>query len=161
MGSQDCDNRPSDLILHCKDILDLSQVALGPAVCASTGVDELRADADAITAAADAAFQHVADTQFATDLADIDRFALVLEAGVARDDEQLREPRQLHNDVICDAVREIALLGIAAHIGERKDSDRRLVGKFWHQHRLRLPGGGWVILLDRDGRTDVSVTPPG
>ena len=77
-------------------------------------------DANAVAAPPYAAFEHVAHPQFAPDLADIGCFALVLEAGVAGDDEQLGEPGQLGDYVFDDAVDQILLLWIGAQVGERQ-----------------------------------------
>ena len=83
------------------------------------GIDELSSDADAVTALTNATLQEVAHTQFSPDLSDVNGPALVLEARVAGDNEQVREMRQLGDDVIRDAVGEVFLLGVAAHIRER------------------------------------------
>ena len=77
---------------------------------------------------ADATFQDVTNAQLATDLPDVRRFALVGEGRVARDDEQRFEARQRRDDVLDDAVGEVLLLGIAAHVLERQHRDGRLVG---------------------------------
>ena len=56
------------------------------------------------------------------------RLALEGEGGVAGDDRQRRHLRQVGDDVLGDAVAEIFLLGIAAHVDERQDADRRAGG---------------------------------
>ena len=76
-----------------------------------------------------AAFQHVAHAEFAPDLPDVDRPALVGERGIARDHEQRLEARQRGDDVLHHAVGKIFLLGIAAHVLERQHRDRRFVGE--------------------------------
>ena len=78
---------------------------------------------------ADAAFEHIAHAEFAPDLPDVWRLALVGEARIARDHEQRRGTRQRRDDVLDDAVGEILLLGIAAHVLERQHGDGRLVGQ--------------------------------
>ena len=50
--------------------------------------------------------------------------AAVLERRVAGDHEQGAEARQLRDDVVGDAVAEILLFGVAAHVGERQHGDR-------------------------------------
>src|SRR5215470_19743594 len=87
------------------------------------GLDELRRNAEAVAAAPDAPFQHVARAQFPTDLPNIDRLALVLEGGISRDHHQLGEPRQLGCNVLGNAVTEIVLLRVAAEIGEGQHCD--------------------------------------
>src|SRR5262249_21242144 len=80
MGGEDCDDRPSYLILNCEDILELAIVSLGPSMGACGRVDKLPRYAHAITAAADAPLQYIPHTQLAPNLSNIRRFALVLEA---------------------------------------------------------------------------------
>ena len=60
-----------NLVLDSEDILQLAVVALSPAVRAGHGIDELGADADAITGATDTAFEHVAHAEFAPHLPDV------------------------------------------------------------------------------------------
>src|SRR6185437_5614062 len=86
---------------------------------------QLDVDAYAFAAPAHAALDHVADTQLAADGLHVDRFRLVDEAGVTGDDEQLRELREIGDDVVGQAVAEIALVGIAAQIVEGQHDDGR------------------------------------
>ena len=69
------------------------------------------------------------DVERARDFLDVHHLALEREGGVARDHEQRRDLRQIGDDVLGDAVAEIFLLRIAAHVDERKHADR---------HALRL-----------------------
>src|ERR1700751_4884007 len=62
----------------------------------------------------------MADIKLPGDIAHIERLALELEGCVARDDLERRDLRQVGRDVLADAVAEIFLLGLAAHVGERK-----------------------------------------
>src|SRR5262245_39740920 len=116
MGWEDRDDGAGHLVLDREDILELPIVALGPAMCAGQGIDELHRDTNPITTAANASFQDVTHAEFSAHLPHVDRLALVLEGGVAGDDKELRKPRQLRNDVFDDTIREILLLGIAAHV---------------------------------------------
>ena len=59
---------------------------------------------------------------------DVDTLALEREGGVARDDEERRHLAQIGDDVLADAVAEIFLLDIAAHIGEGQHANRQLAG---------------------------------
>ena len=81
-----------------------------------------------------AALQHEAHAELAADLLHLHRLALVGERRVAGDHEQARDLRQVGDHVLGDAVAEILLLGIAAHIGERQHGDRGLV-----RHRRARP----------------------
>ena len=68
MGHQDRNDRPGNLVLNSEDVLQLAVVTLRPTVSAGNSIDELGADADAITGAADAAFEDVAHAELAADL---------------------------------------------------------------------------------------------
>jgi hypothetical protein len=102
-------------------------VALRPQVIAGLRLDELRGDPNAVASLAHAAFENVANPQLASDLAYIDVSALVGEARVACDHEQPSQPRQAGDDVLGDAIGEVFLLGVAAHVGKGEDGDGRFV----------------------------------
>ena len=91
--------------------------------------------------ATNAALQNVAHAKLAADLAHVDRLALVLEGGIAGDDEQLGEPRQLGKDILGNAVGEIVLALVAAEVVERQHGDRRPVGQGQGGSWLLGPGG--------------------
>jgi len=84
-------------------------------------------DADVIAAPPDASLQYVPRAQLPPDLPDIDRLALELEGGIARDDDELGEPGQLGCDVLGHAVAEIVLLRVAAEIGEWEGGGRPIL----------------------------------
>ena len=110
--------------MHVEEVGDRLVEPLGPEMIAALGVDQLHVDAHAISAALDAAFEHVADVELAPDLFEIDRLALVGEGGVAADHEHAAHARKVGRQALGDAVDEIVLLGIAADIGERQNDDR-------------------------------------
>src|SRR5262245_7882678 len=62
-------------------------------------------------------------------------FPLVLEARVPSYDEQLREAGELSDNVFGDAVAEIPLVRVAAHVQKRQDRNGRLVGQRMCQFR--------------------------
>ena len=80
MRREERNNRARHLVLDCERVVQFAVVPFGPTVGASQGIDELRGDADAVAASPHASFQDVACAQLPTDLPDIDRLALVLEA---------------------------------------------------------------------------------
>src|SRR6185437_15927213 len=82
-------------------------------------------DAQPVSGLAHATFQDVAHFQLLGDLRDIDALALELERGVARDDSQRRHLTKVSDDVFADAVAEIFLLLVVAHIGEGQHADRK------------------------------------
>ena len=60
-------------IWSVKYVLELSVVALGPAMGATYGIDELCRNADTVAFAANAALQDIPYAKFTPDLANIDR----------------------------------------------------------------------------------------
>ena len=105
-----------DLVLHCEYIGHFAVVAIRPQVMTAGGIDQLGGDPYPVAGPADAAFKHVANAEFARNLADIDGRTLVGECRIARDHEESAIARQRCDDVLDHAVSEIFLLGIAAHV---------------------------------------------
>ena len=123
-------------VLKIKYVVRSAFESIGPDMHTGRAVNELTDKAQAIAGAPDATFEHVANAKFTPNLAEIDRFALVGERGVPRDDEQPRATRQRGDEFLSHAFRKIIFLKIAAHVGERQNSDRWLVrkrqfGRFW------------------------------
>jgi hypothetical protein len=77
----------------------------------------------------DTAFEQVAHPQLPAHLLHVHRPALVSEARIARDHKQPAKPRQSSNDFLDHPVGKVLLLGIAAHVRERKHGNRRFVGE--------------------------------
>jgi hypothetical protein len=72
---------------------------------------------------ANAAFERVADAEFAPDLSRVDRFTLASESAVACDDEAALPLRKAGRQVSGETVSEILLAGIAAQVLERQHND--------------------------------------
>ena len=86
MRGENGDNGAYDVVLDGEDVLELTVVVFGPAwvpVAASISWAEIECG----RGPPHAALQHIAYAQFASDPAHVDRLALVLEAGIAGDDE--------------------------------------------------------------------------
>ena len=96
---------------------------------------------NAIAAALHAAFEHVAHVEFATDLLEVDRLALVGEGSVARDDKRAANARQIGGQALGHAVDEIFLFRIAADIGERQDDNRETR---WPRIVVEVCDGEWA-----------------
>src|SRR5262249_6367351 len=126
-GLNDPRNACGDLVLHDKDVGEIAVVALGPDVRARERVDKLGRDPYPVAAPAYAAFEDIADAQFAPDPFHIDALALVGEARIARDDEQPTDAREGGDDVLDHTIGEVFLLRIAAHVLERQYRDRWFV----------------------------------
>src|SRR5260221_6405011 len=82
-----------DLVLRVKEAGMRLVEAFGPQMRPALGIDELRIDPDPVVRVLHAAFEDEADAEFATDLAGVDRLALVSEGGAARDYEKPRSAR--------------------------------------------------------------------
>ena len=118
-----------DLILQGKDVCERTVVALGPEVSAGGGVDQLRDDAHLIAGFLHTAFQHVAHAQFFPDVLHVGGFAFVGEGGVTRDDKQVGNAGEVTGEHFGDAVAEVVLLGVFAHVVKGQDDDGGFVGQ--------------------------------
>jgi hypothetical protein len=116
-----------DVVLNGKDVLELAIIARGPDMLACLRVDQLRGDADASGRRLDAALQDVAHAELTGDLPDVDGLALEGKARVPGDHEQPAQTRERRGDLLGDAVRQVIVAQIAAHIVERQHRDRGLV----------------------------------
>ena len=119
-------DRRGQLVLDGENVVELAVVSLGPDVRVGRSVDQLGGHPELAARFADAALHQILRAQLLGDFAQVHRLPLVDEGGVARDDEQLVPARQFRDDVLGQAIDEKFLFGIAAHIGEGQDGDRRL-----------------------------------
>src|SRR4030095_7161777 len=97
-------------------------------------------------------FNYVRDSELPTDALHIDRLFAKLERRVARNNEKFAEARQFSDDVLSDAVAEILLPGISAHVAEWQHGNRWLRGRDRVTAGTRhwpAPGGDSI---DADGR---------
>src|SRR5262245_8142276 len=89
-------------------------------------IDQLRRYANPLARLAHTALEQKSHAKLSSGLLQLYRLALVGEDRVPAHDGQSGDLGQVSYDVFGDAVREILLLGIAAHVVEREHSDRRL-----------------------------------
>ena len=143
-AAQRRDDGRRHLVLDGKDVLQLAVVALRPDMRLGLAVDELHGDAHAIRRLAHAAFDHVVDAEVPRDLLQLHRLALVHEHGVAGDDEQVAEARQLGDDVLGQPVGEELLFRVAAHVEEGQHGDGR-DGSCLLRDGRRLPPGRRLV----------------
>jgi len=115
--------------LQLEDIVESAVEAVGPEMRVSFGLDQLRGDAHPPAGLANRTFEDIAHPQLAPDLLHFDGLALVGEARITGDHEQPADARKYRRDFLDHAVGEILLIGIAAHVLEWEDGDRRLVGE--------------------------------
>src|SRR5712664_2145202 len=102
----------------------------------SRSINELPGDAYPAGRPAHAAFEQIAHPELATDLLHIHSPALVDEARIAGDDKQPAHSRNCRDDIFDYAVGEVSLIGVAAHVLEGQDGNRRLIGNC---ERQRMP----------------------
>ena len=126
------DDVSRDIVLEGEDIGEDPIESLGPEMAARRGIDQLGGYANPVSRLPDAALEDIADLQLAGELVDLHGLALEVEGRVAGNDEDRRNLGEVGDDVLGDAVAEIFLLRIAAHIREGQDEDgrfrRRLIG---------------------------------
>ena len=91
LGVQRACQARDDFVLHVEEIGEGLIEPLGPEMIARFGVDELDIDAHAVSAALNAALEHIADVQLAPDRLHVERLALVGERGIAGDHERRLE----------------------------------------------------------------------
>ena len=80
-------NAYRDLILEIEHVVERAVETVGPEMCASFGLDQLRCDAHFASGLAHRALKHITDAQFATNTLYIDGLELVRERRIARDHE--------------------------------------------------------------------------
>ena len=130
-----------DFVLQRKQVVERAIIAVRPHVRTGCRFDQLGRDADSIPGLAHAAFKHVPDIKFASDLAHIHRATLVDKRRIARDHPQTREFRQRGDDVLDQAVGKVVLLRIAGHVRKRQYCDRRHGGLADPDRRTGYCGG--------------------
>ena len=109
---------------------------LCPQMRAGTCLDQLSRNSEPVSGPPHAAFEHVANAEFAPHLTHIDSTALVGKGRVAGDYGKVPEAAERGDDVLDHAIGEIFLLGIAAEIGEGQHSEgRRRRGRRLHRAR--------------------------
>src|SRR6516162_5761143 len=84
-----------NFVLESQQIADVAVQPLRPYMRVGCSIDQLGADADLGAPPPDASFEHIADTQLATNLLCVDWLVPVREGGIARDHEHVREARQI------------------------------------------------------------------
>ncbi|KSV77170.1 hypothetical protein N182_23975 [Sinorhizobium sp. GL2] len=70
-SNEGLDNLVCDFVLETENVFEISVETFGPDVIAASGIDELDVDAHTTAGAASAAFQDVANTQFACDRSNV------------------------------------------------------------------------------------------
>jgi hypothetical protein len=118
-------NLGNNLVLQRKDAFEIPVKPIGPKMNIGDRVDDLSADADAVRIATHAAFDDIAHPQVLSDCPNIDRVALVGKGRMPCDHDKARDPRQIGDEILCQAVAKVFLLRITAHVGEGQHGNRR------------------------------------
>src|SRR5262249_34404618 len=129
-----------DLVLQRKYVVQIPIVALGPDMTVFDSIDQLRRDSNPAGHLAHATFDDISDVQLAGDDASTDRLPLKSKGCVPLQYVQGVHLGQIGDNVLGDAVAEVFLLRIAAHVGERKDGDCGIAGN----SLVQGAGGGGV-----------------
>src|SRR6516162_6542895 len=101
---------------------------VSPQMRAGTRLNQLAGNANPVTRLAYAPLENVAHAKVTADLFHVDGFALISEARIARDHKQPSYTRKRGDDFLHHTISEVFLFGIAAHILERQDGNRRFIG---------------------------------
>src|SRR5437762_3532222 len=129
-----------NFVLNLKNIFEVAVIPLGPQLVTVACVDELGADAYAMTASTHASLQKCADVEQLTDLSDPEQFPLQRERRSARSDLECGNPCQRVENVLGDSVREVFIVRTGTHVSEGHYADRRLVGSDARMFNCTLSG---------------------
>src|SRR5262249_953740 len=99
-------------------------VTIGPDMITCGGVNELRRDADAISALAHATFQNVTHAKLARSAFHVDGLALVCEGRVARHHKEPPQFRKAGDDIFGNAIGKMLRFRVAAHVDKWERRDR-------------------------------------
>ena len=105
-----------NLLLHGEQVARVTVEPLCPQMRVGFGVNQLSSGADPVSRPLNLSFEHIVHTELAADLLCVDRPVPVGKGGIARDHEQVGDPRQIGRQIPGDRIGEILLLGIVAEI---------------------------------------------
>src|ERR1700719_2073645 len=95
---------PRDLSLCLGQSSSTGLKTICPYVCSSFGSDQLHIDLHLVTRPSHATLEDIANSELATDLLRIDRFALVGEGRMPRDHKAARDSRKIGGQIIGNLV---------------------------------------------------------
>ena len=148
-----CNDVLCNLLLDGKHVFNCAVISFSPKMTPVGGIHELRRDPDAVSRPAHAPLNHVSGTERAANIAHVHGFPAKRECGVACDHREFAETGELGDHILRHAVTEIDLLGIAAHVLEWQNRNRRLVGTEARRQRGRRAGKDHPV--SSDGARDV------
>jgi hypothetical protein len=118
-----------DLLLHGEDVVQLPVVGLGPETKPIIDLDQLHADAYALSFSSHAAFQHRGHVEFLPDHTQVLVLSFELERRRAAGHVQAGDLAEGIQHLLREAVGEVFLLFVRAHVDEREDRDRPRCGR--------------------------------
>jgi len=113
-----------DLALNPCEVDAIDVEAVYPQMRAAYGVGELDIEPKQITRPPNAAFDDIADAEFATDLFHVNRLVFVSKRSVPGDHKAAGNLREIGGQVVGDAIGEIFQLRIIREIGKGQHDDR-------------------------------------
>ena len=119
----------SDFVLDGEEVIERAVEALGPAVIASFGFDELDSDAQTVIGFAHAAFKECADAKLAANLANVRARSAKLEGSGTGSHAQAVHVSESVYQLFGKAFAKIVLIAIGTHVRKRKNRDGGDVGR--------------------------------
>ena len=116
-------------LLNAEDVAQITIIALRPQVMPGDRIDKLGCDPDLITDLPDASLQDISHAQFTAHVLDLDRPVLVRERRISRDHGEATDLREIGDDIVRDAIGEVLLLRVVAHVRERQHDDGGLFSR--------------------------------
>ena len=141
MGRQGSDDLVGDVVLDLEYVGQRSIVSFGPDMRAVVGTDELRDHPDRVSGAPYGAFQHGIHIQRLRHVRDRRVLVLEVETGSPRGDPQAVHLGQEVQQFLRQAVTEVFVFLVLAHVDERQDGDGVQLGSRALRSRTRCLRG--------------------
>ena len=120
-------DRTRDAFLQVEDVVEITVVGFRPLVVTVAGPDQLGGDAHAVALLADRTFQNVRHAQCLTDIGEVLVSPLEVKRRGTTGDLQPIDLGQRVEDFLADAVGEVLLILLRAHVDEGEHGNRLLV----------------------------------
>src|SRR5438105_350243 len=117
-------NGVGDFVLNGEDIGQITIKPLGPNMAAVLAPNELPSYPHTRSRLSHASFQDKSNAKLPTHLLHFHRLVFIGEGSVARDNKQSGNVGQISDDVLRNAITEILLLSVAAHVVKRQNGNR-------------------------------------
>src|SRR4029453_11678075 len=128
-----------------EDVVQITIIALRPQVMPGDGINKLGSDTDLITDLPDTSLQDISHAQLAAYVRDLYRPVLVRKRRNTGHPGKPTGLREIGDDIVSDAVGEVLLLRVVAHVRERKHRDGRLFAHLESRPSLRRLSPWWRL----------------